>query len=82
MFDAIILVCAATIADGPQLPCITLSYSQGPLTTLESCEKALEEMKKDMDEDWIFQYYLWDSLGNPELVARNMSCTENNDLSA
>ena len=76
MFEAIILVCAATISGGVSEPCVDLTYSKGSLPTEEECQAAIQEMKVDIDQDPIFQYYLWDLLDRPEMLARKWFCAK------
>ena len=77
MFEAFILVCSGTFAGEVIEPCLMLQDRFGPSSTLQKCEERLEEMEQMIEEDPLFQFYLADRLGYPDLLAKKGNCVKN-----
>jgi hypothetical protein len=72
MFQAIMVVCAATLAGDTTDPCIL--FEGATVKTVEICKAGLEEFDNLMDTDEMFRFLVELNLGNPPMLSTTGVC--------
>ena len=78
MFEAFLLVCAASLSEGVDINrCLLIKDNFGPFRTEENCRIRVDQMANEMIvSNPLNQFFIFESLGFPEYLVFTRNCEQ------